>query len=539
MIFKKKNTIVARTFIQTFFFLFISFTSLSQSQADSLKNIWSDVHQSSKKRFETYDRYFSLLIESNPNAIIESSESHLNLAKKVSSKQEIIKALSCKTNAYYLMGQSKEALETLEIQYYFAKKFKNNIALAKNLANRGVIYELQCNYREAVRVFIQALTVFRKIKSTKDEAIVLNNIGNIFTMIDDHKHALIYYEKSLAVYQKMGVEDDIVWIGLTESAIDLGDYIKGQKYNQKTFNLVQKNNNKFGIAKSYYLFSRIEMAVGNNAKAIEFAKKSLTISSEIGVEQEIIKYKLQLGKLLLKKNITEATKISESVLELVNERTNIENFLQLYNLLYKCYKIQNKTKLSLEMLEKYNIYNERLTKQKKDFNIIREVIKSEFATELQEASNENAAKLKTLKRKQASRVFIIIGISIIFFLYLFFFYRKRMALSQKERNHLLEEIEAIKTQQNESNATLESSEFKLDRDKIETAVNKKLNETDWNVLNIIYEDPVIANKDIAEKAFLSVDGIGSSLRRMYEVFEIKESKYKKISLIHEVVRISK
>ncbi|MDA9262373.1 winged helix-turn-helix domain-containing protein, partial [bacterium] len=62
--------------------------------------------------------------------------------------------------------------------------------------------------------------------------------------------------------------------------------------------------------------------------------------------------------------------------------------------------------------------------------------------------------------------------------------------------------------------------------------------TDWKVLSILLEDPVIPNKEIADKAFLSVDGINSSLRRMYEYFEIKESKYKKISLLMESIKIS-
>ncbi len=58
------------------------------------------------------------------------------------------------------------------------------------------------------------------------------------------------------------------------------------------------------------------------------------------------------------------------------------------------------------------------------------------------------------------------------------------------------------------------------------------------VLNILLDDPVITNKEIAEKTFMSVDGIGSSLRRMYEYFNIKESKYKKISLLLEGIKIS-
>jgi hypothetical protein len=37
---------------------------------------------------------------------------------------------------------------------------------------------------------------------------------------------------------------------------------------------------------------------------------------------------------------------------------------------------------------------------------------------------------------------------------------------------------------------------------------------------------------------LSIEGVGSSLRRMYVYFNIKESKYKKISLLLDAVRLS-
>ena len=76
------------------------------------------------------------------------------------------------------------------------------------------------------------------------------------------------------------------------------------------------------------------------------------------------------------------------------------------------------------------------------------------------------------------------------------------------------------------------------REKIEHSISRKLNETDWKVLTILLEDPALSNKEIADKAYMSVDGIGSSLRRMYEYFEIKESKYKKISLLLEAIKSS-
>ena len=102
---------------------------------------------------------------------------------------------------------------------------------------------------------------------------------------------------------------------------------------------------------------------------------------------------------------------------------------------------------------------------------------------------------------------------------------------------MLNEIKELKSKGNVP-VQLVAPKFQLIRSKIEHAIGKKINETDWNVLNILLEDPVISNKDIAVKAYLTVDGIGSCLRRMYVAFDLKGSKYKKIALIMKAIKLS-
>ena len=51
-------------------------------------------------------------------------------------------------------------------------------------------------------------------------------------------------------------------------------------------------------------------------------------------------------------------------------------------------------------------------------------------------------------------------------------------------------------------------------------------------------EPTMTNQAIADQAFLSIDGIGSSLRRMYDYFNVKETKYKKIALVHAVTKLA-
>jgi hypothetical protein len=65
-----------------------------------------------------------------------------------------------------------------------------------------------------------------------------------------------------------------------------------------------------------------------------------------------------------------------------------------------------------------------------------------------------------------------------------------------------------------------------------------VNKSDWEILNILLKNPEISNKAISDLAFLSIDGIGSSLRRMYVYFDINETNYKKVVLIKKAIEIS-
>ena len=103
---------------------------------------------------------------------------------------------------------------------------------------------------------------------------------------------------------------------------------------------------------------------------------------------------------------------------------------------------------------------------------------------------------------------------------------------------LLLEINMLKRKE-QLNLLVDASNFELSKEKIQISINRKLNKTDWSVLNVLLQNPEASNKDISEKVFLSIDGIGSSLRRMYQFFDLKETKYKKVLLIKRAIEISK
>ena len=130
---------------------------------------------------------------------------------------------------------------------------------------------------------------------------------------------------------------------------------------------------------------------------------------------------------------------------------------------------------------------------------------------------------------------LIVGFGIVVAMLVVFILRLR-ATQEKKRQQLLDEIQNLTSaERNMPIATFES----LNRDRIENSIGRPLNETDWNVLNLLLDSPTITNAKLADRACLSVDGIGSSLRRMYGYFDITETKYKKVALLHAAITISK
>jgi hypothetical protein len=189
------------------------------------------------------------------------------------------------------------------------------------------------------------------------------------------------------------------------------------------------------------------------------------------------------------------------------------------------------------MYQQYSIYKDRVQLERNKLTLIREVVKIEFDDILLENEQKlQKEKAETESKHQQKTYGIILGSIILIMGILFYFYRN-IKKNRKKRDELLQEIEKLKSNE-DNNLVVNSNEFQLVREKIEKSIDKTLNETDWNVLNILLKEPDITNKEIAEKAFMSVDGIGSSLRRMYVYFDIKESKYKKISLIMTAIKAS-
>lgn len=80
----------------------------------------------------------------------------------------------------------------------------------------------------------------------------------------------------------------------------------------------------------------------------------------------------------------------------------------------------------------------------------------------------------------------------------------------------------------------------LNRQRLENYLQAPLNDTDWNLLVLLVQEPNLSNPQLARKMRLSYEGLRSSLKKMYRLFQIEESvSNKRVALLAAVVAANK
>lgn len=521
-------------------FLIIINTSYAQVSGDSLRLIWENENQLDSIRFNALEEYYEINNQIKPDSTLTSLNYHFELANEKNATLQLYRATKRKGNIHRLKGNYDIAMEAYTEAESLAKRLNDAILQAKIMGNMGNVFIYRQDYKQATEHFSKALKLYQELNNSDGESHMLTSLGSVFLILNNYDLALEYYEKSLSTLNKRGFEDRstaIIFINMGWTNFEKELYQDAKTYYEKGLKILQVKNEKFFIADCYSVLARIHLKLNQLEKANDYANKNLALNKELDIKSGIINAEITIAKIYFETDVDEALKRGESILINLPADTFKEFKRDLYELLYKCYKSQNKYDLSLKMYENYTVYNDSIQQEKNNFAVVSEAVKNDFELKVYENKLENENEKTALKVSQRKRTFAITIASTLLIFCVVFYFRSKMKKDQAKRDVLLDEIEKLKNNANKE-LIVDSNKFELVREKIEHSINRNLNETDWKVLNILLDDPVITNKEIAEKAFMSVDGIGSSLRRMYEYFEIKESKYKKISLLLEAIKTS-
>ena len=524
-------------------FLCLSSNSLYSSQVDSLRLIWENEELSDSLRFnalEEYDELYSLV---SPDSVLVVLDYYHDLAITKGADRQLYRSFLRKGNIFRLQDRIDEARTHYYEAQLVAKKINNARLEAIIIGNLGNLHLHQGEYLESIKKYNKAKKIFVTEGDKDGEARMLNATGAINSRIGNHDIALVHYEEALSIYSLLKGDEYNAGLGTTTILMNIGLihfkndlFIKAESSFIEALKRLKTDNYKYYIAGCYSMLAQIYLSLNQVENSLLFANKNFDINKELDTQRGILEAKIILAKINYQKNKSQAIEQLENILESVFQAQSLESKMEVSELLYKGYKFQNRLDLSLKMYEFFNLYNDSIKAKTDSYAIARETVKNEYKEILFEAKLNSEREKNKLRLNQVKKITSIIFISIVLVLLLIYFIALNNKKNNRRRDALLEQIKFLKD--NKVAAILDSNKLDLSKEKIDNHLDRVLNETDWNVLLILLDNPMVLNKEIAEKSNMSIDGIGSSLRRMYEYFEINETKYKKVSLIHKAVNIS-
>jgi tetratricopeptide (TPR) repeat protein len=525
------------------FFIFLASASplFSQIKKDSLKNIWTNVNNPDSLRFEAIESYYYKNTYAKPDSVISLTKYHYQLAKEKGVVKEMASALNERSYAYYIKGELNSSTEILQQSISLFEKINEPKNLAVIQSNLGSIYFEQKQYLKAFNSFNASLKIIRDQKLKTSEARILIKIGELYLRLDELDLAMDYFDESLTicVANKISKNNQIGTLFLKKAEIYFKkeQYSQAVQYLQKAIKEFKNTNNSYSLSECYLLLAKANNKLLKNERALDYLETSLAINYEIDNHSKITEALILKSFLLLESNPIVAKNQAEEILRIIKPETSNEIKADLYKLLYLCYKNNRQPDKALIMVEQHTIFKDSVQSEKNKTLIVKETIKKNYEKKLQQNKAISDKEKALVKVTYEYRVYIIISLTIFLIVLFGFIIRVKNLNNRKKLDSLLSEISTLKRKE-KLNLLVDSSNFELNQHKIEATINRKLNKTDWSVLNVLLNNPEARNKEISEKVFLSIDGIGSSLRRMYSFFKLKETKYKKVLLIKKAIEIS-
>ncbi len=407
--------------------------------------------------------------------------------------------------------------------------------------NLGNLYIRSGNYLKALQQYQIALKVFEALQLSERAGIVLGNIGLIYMDIKYHEKALEYLYRSLKYAEESNNQNSQVYklinIGIVLS--EMNDHDRAVQSFQKADSLLTDNNLRLrGIIYENIAFCQI--ALGDTTRARRLLMEGIEMNKKVSNKKQLANCLVNLGKIVVHTNPDSALTMGTEALHLSQNAGILNEVSRAAELLYKTYKLLNKTPEALEMLELYETTQDSLNMEAAHKELIKQELQEQHEKEkLQQASVYD----DQLKAEELARIRLItIGIILIILLAIGFTFllRTRKANAKKQIEELSEEINQLR----EKNLTTQLSlkidpkAVTLDKDNIEQAIQGKLNPSDWAILSALCEDPFIANKQLADQVSLSLEGTSSSLRKMYRLFKLGNTGNKKAVLVREAMKIS-
>jgi len=512
---------------------------IGQVNIDSLSIVWENQSNTATIRLQALHEIYSKgHLYSKPDSAFFYAKLAHDFAQSNKLPVERAAAMRYMGVAASLMSDYTKATDLLEQTIEIEQQNNNEIGIARALNSLGNVYLKQSDYANAIDCYRVSLKIAEELEDKKIVKSLLNNIALVYMDMEDHDKSLEYLNQALNISKAIGTQSDQSFILVNMGTVyrKKKDYQKALELYEKGLVLKKKMNSKLGMARCYSNLGLVYQEFGERKKALDYFKQSLQFNREVGNKKGIANCLFHFGTLYQSTHLDSSIVFAQQALDIAQEIGSLEEISDAAELLSKNYQTQGEGQLAIEMNQLFYDTKDKMYSIKNQ----KAVLISEFKSQEEKNKIKYEAELLS-QQKKVSRERLIGALGLIALLGgLAYFFYGRYNRHLKEKNKLLTKIELLK--KNLAAQAISSggkrTGIALNKTKIEKFIGTKLGESSWMILNLIFKKPSISNKEIAKEVSLSIEGVSSSLRRMYSSFRIKSSSSKKIALITEAIRIS-
>jgi tetratricopeptide (TPR) repeat protein len=219
----------------------------------------------------------------HPRSMLSWSESALEAARKLNSKNEVGMHLTNIGAAYALLGESQNAISYFDHALAIFHEIGDRQGEGGTLGNLGLAYADSGDERNAIEYYEQSLAISREIGDRRMEGYELGNLGLAFADLNEPRKALEFYEQALAIARETGERRAIgFWLGnMGEAQQKQGAFGKAIEYCDQALAIAQEIGDRQNEGKWLYSLGDVYAELGQTDKAIELTESALKLLEAI------------------------------------------------------------------------------------------------------------------------------------------------------------------------------------------------------------------------------------------------------------------
>jgi len=197
----------------------------------------------------------------------------LSIYESTNNKLGISKCLMGQGLVQQGIDRNEEAIKLFKRAIVLNKETRNQVLLSKNLLNIG-ISEIELNKKEsAYKNFMLSYKMAISNKDFEMQHFALNKLGSIHYLRNNLDSSIYYYKKLISDINKPNNwELSFSYTGLSEAFLKKGDYKSAEKYGFQGFNMAEKVEAKWDIAKASGVLAEVLNAEGKFEEAYKYLK---------------------------------------------------------------------------------------------------------------------------------------------------------------------------------------------------------------------------------------------------------------------------